>query len=181
MSEYTKYFIVKSNSENEVKEKLNKSKIISIVDSCREKHWFSDGFKIPEKCNWFPIFAPAISGFKTAGLVQSFYYQDRFEELKELFEEENAIDWKIDLKFKDKLMSKEFYSEQKIEFNNEEKQLLEEIFNAKFIELESLLKPGLSMEFLNFNGIPYMQMGDQDKTSINAKGENYSFLASEIK
>jgi len=145
-------------------------------------------YKVPKKSNWVTVHAPALSGFKTPGLVESFYYQDRFAELKELFEEiiyffeeENGIDWKMDLKFKDKLMSKEFYSEQKVGFNNEEKQLLEEMFNSKFSKLEPFLKLGKSADFFNSNGIPYMQMADQDRSAIPiVKGGNYSFLASEV-
>ena len=38
MSEYTKYFIVKSSSEKTVKQKLNDAKINSIVDSDKEKY-----------------------------------------------------------------------------------------------------------------------------------------------
>jgi len=180
MSEYTKYFIIKSVSGNEIKEKSNRSKIASIVHSAKEKYRFSDKFKIQEKSKWFPVSAPAISGFKTPGSIESFFYQDRFDELKRLFEE-NSIDWEVNLKFGEKSISKKIYSEKKIKFNNEEKQILEEMFNSKFSELEPFLKPGKSMGFLNSSGIAYMQMPDQDRNSGNiVNGENYSFLASEI-
>jgi len=76
MSEYIKYFIVKSDSENEVKEKLNKSKIISIVDSGMNEFYFLEKYKKVPKSNWVTVHAPALSGFKTPGLVQSFYYRN---------------------------------------------------------------------------------------------------------
>lgn len=65
MSEYTKYFIVKSSSEVEVQQKLNDAKIQSLVDPDKERYWFMDQYKNENKrLNWVAVNAPADSGFE---------------------------------------------------------------------------------------------------------------------
>lgn len=183
MSEYTQYFIVKSSSELEVKQKMNKAKILSIIDSDKKMYWFTDEYKNKNASNWIVVSAPADSGFKNG----EFYYKDKFEDISKIFEivifffeEENASDWRIHLKHDKGILFKEFYAGKDIPFTETEKQIMEEVFEKEFKHLERFLKPGKSADFLNFNGISYMEMNNQNQLGITNDNENYSFLASEL-
>ena len=182
MSEYTKYFIIKSSSENEVKQKLNDAKIHSIVDSDKERYWFMDEYKHKD-LNWIVVDAPPDSGFEDG----SFYYRDKFEELSKIFntvifffEEENANEWQIQIKNNAVLFSKDFYNGKLIEFTEREKFIIADVFECEFNTIERFLKPGKSANFLNFNGIPYMQMNNQDHSTHEIINGNYSILSSEL-
>ncbi|MGB4775248.1 MAG: hypothetical protein WBP45_08750 [Daejeonella sp.] len=184
MSEYTKYFAIKSSSEQEVKNKLNVSKIISIVDADIADYWFLDEYKRNGDYSWVVVSAPAISGFDHNS---QFYYTHQFDNLKGIFDdfifffqEEDRINWSIKLKSNNNIIEKIFYSDDMISFNDEEKDIFSKCFDKKFIDLEQFLLPGKSAEFLNYIGIPYMEMNDQDKLQTTIiKRENYSILASE--
>lgn len=117
-----------------------------------------------------------------------FINRDKFEDLCKIFntviyffEEENAIDWHIKIKNNNELFSKDFYNGKTIEFTSEEKAIMVDAFECDFNTLEQLLKPGKSADFLNFNGIPFMEMNNQDHTNHEITNGNYSILVSELK
>ena len=55
-----------------------------------------------------------------------------------------------------------------------------DVFECEFTNIEPFLKSGASQDFLNFNGIPYMQMNNQDHSIREIINENYSILASDL-
>ena len=183
MSEYTQYFIVKEDSEADVKKRLNNSKTTSIVDSDKDKYWFFDIYKNQTTPNWIVVTAPPESGT----IDGQYKYENKFSTMCNIFEtvvlffeEENGSDWKLDIFFKGTLLSKNIYAEKIVAFTPIEKQLMESVFETEFIEMAPFLIPGKSVYFLNAMGIPYMQMNDQDYCNIEPTDTNYSFLASEL-
>ena len=184
MSEYTNYLIIKSSSENEVKRKLNDAKIRSLVSIDKDGYWFLDKYKDKANSNWVSVSAPADSGFKDG----KFYHRDKFQDVCKLFntviwffEEENAKDWSINLKHNDRTLSKKLYSDKNVQFTNTEKLIMEDVFENQFSSFEAFLRPESAADFLNFNGIPYEQMNDQNQMGVDdTENGNYAILTSEI-
>jgi len=53
-------------------------------------------------------------------------------------------------------------------------------FDKRFEDLQAFLQPGKAADFLNYVGIPYMEMNDQDKLSPQLFGDKFSLLADEL-
>lgn len=184
MSEYTKYFAVKSNSEKDVREKLNQANILSIVNADKDDYWFTDDTKRNGIYQWVTVDAPANSGFKNG----EFFYEERFDDLGKLFDvfllffqEEDLVDWSLDIKCLEYKKTIKVYRDEKIDLSNKDIEFLENVFDKKWSELKPFLTPEMGMEFLNFVGIPYMEMDDQDKVDESiVAGDTYSILASEL-
>jgi len=185
MSEYTQYFAVKSSSEITVQEILNKAQIVSIVDADKDRFFFSKEYKKAEGYDWVSISCPASKGYDINSNYTYTHQADNlkgiFDELIYFFQEENMIDWLIELKYFDKVIKKRIYSNEEILFSDSEKEIFSKCFNKSFNDLESLLLPKKGPDFLNFIGIPYMELNDQDliRESI-AKDNKYAFLPNEL-
>lgn len=185
MSEYTKYFIVKSSSEEEVKQQLHKAKIISIVDADTVDYWFNEKYKRNGTYNWVVVSAPATM----KGPDGEYKYENQFEKLQQIFDtvifffqEEDGSQWFLNIKTADHVIFKEFEQDKNTLFTDLEKQVISTCFNHLFEILMPLLQPGKAHEFLNFVGIPYMEMNDQDLVPANSKffDNSYSILANEF-
>ncbi len=184
MSEYTKYFAVKSSSSKEVRGKLNQSKILSIVDDDSDDYFFEKKYKRNGLIAWVAVTAPPVSGSDTFG---NYFQTDQFENFEKLFEEyvlffqeEDAVDWILKVKSGDNVIEKSFEEAHKTEFSDKDKGVFSKCFERPFGEMEKLLIAGKAADFLNFVGIPYLEMNDQDKCWLEASGEKYSFYAEEI-
>ena len=184
MSEYTKYFAVKGNSEQIVRDKLNQSKIVSIVDADVSDFWFDEKYKRNGKYNWVVVSAPATTGFSNG----VFTYQNKFDALCEIFDDfilffqdQNFTDWSIEVYSKKERFLVEIYQGKKLEISDKQIKILENLFNKSWSDIKPLLKIKQSYEFLNFVGIPYFEMNDQDQVpSSVVQGERFSVLGSEV-
>ena len=184
MSEYTKYFAVKSSSKEEVRRKLNDAKIKSIVDADIQDFWFSSKYKRGGHYSWVVVCAPSDFNFDEIG---NFSHSDVFSELKKVFndcimffQEENMIDWNIKIKSGNEFIEKGFEKNQKTIFDENDRRIFSKCFDKNFADMEPLLKGGKSSEFLNFVGIPYMEMNDRDMIHLEATDEKYSFFSEEL-
>jgi len=211
MSEYTQYFILKSSLELEVKQKLNKAKIISVIDSDKERFGFTEKYNNTDGLDWIIVSAPADSGFvykesfkpedeliekgskgsnqmiEELSKHKEFYCKNKFEDICKIFkivifffEEENASDWSMHVKYDSGILFKKFYAGKNALFTEEEKHAMEQVFEKDFSSLQPFLAPGKSNDFLNFNGISYQHMNNQDLIELDSVDGKYSFLVSEL-
>ncbi len=183
MSKYTNYFVVKCSSEQEVQRKLDIAKIRSVVDADKTDYWFSTNYVRNGTYNWVAVSAPANSGFEN-GL---FFYSDQFDKIGAIFEtflhffqEEDLTNWNIKVKVENSIILKHFTTDKETVFSNNEKVLFSKCFDKVFTDFEPFLQAGKSSDFLNFVGIPYMEIHDQDKLPIQMFGDKYSLLADEV-
>jgi len=183
MSEYTNYFAIKSSSEKKVQNKLSVKKIKSVVDADLNDFWFSPNYKRNGIYNWVVVSAPANSGFDN----DQFFYNDQFNEMGAIFDtlilffqEENFTNWRMKVKIENTIIEKKFVSNEETMFSENEKELFFKCFNQNFVDLLPFLKAGKGAEFLNFVGIPYIEMNDQNKISTQIFDKQYALLASEI-
>lgn len=183
MSEYTKYFVVKAASEDEVHTKLENAKIRSIVDADLQGLGFAEDYTRDE-VNWVVVSAPGESRFEDG----QFDYSDQFDKLKKLFpcfilffEEENGIDWMLSIHYKGQVIEKLFYMDRDFEFTEEERHFFEKVFDAEFDLLEPNLLPNGGLDFLNMVGIPYFQRNDQDDIPMDMFDDlGFSLLVDQI-
>lgn len=183
MSEYTNYFAVKSSSEQEVQNKLSVKKIKSVIDADKTDYWFTTNYTRNGIYNWVVVSAPANSGFDNG----QFFHCDRFDEIGAVFDtlilffqEEDFTNWNLKVKVNNTIVEKQFISDKETVFSESEKNLFSTCFDKNFIDLQAFLQAGKSADFLNFVGIPYMEMNDQDKLPIQMFGDKYSLLADEL-
>jgi hypothetical protein len=183
MSEYTNYFVVKSNSENDVKKKLNNAKINSIISVDTKDYCFTKNYKRNGKYNWIVVTAPPESGVDENG---DFFFQDQFDNFETLFDtfilyhqDENFSDWSLKLKLEDTIIEKNFNTGTEIIFSDKERDLFTKCFDKEFTEIKEMLAKGSGI-FLNYVGIPYMEMNDQNIVRLEKFENNYSVLDSEL-
>lgn len=183
MSEYTNYFVVKSSSEQEVQNKLNNAKIKSVVDADKTDYWFSANYTRNGVYHWVVVSAPANSGFDNG----HFIYNDQFDKIANVFntlilffQEEDFSNWKIKVKTGNTIVEKQFEENKETVFSENEEKLFSQCFDDDFLNLKPLLQAGKSADFLNFVGIPYMEMNDQDKIPAQMLGNQYALLADEL-
>ena len=185
MSEYTQYFAVKSSSETTVQEVLSKAQIVSIVDADKERFFFSKKYKNSEGYDWVSISCPASKSYDINSNYTYTHQADNlkgiFGELIYFFQEENMIDWLIELKYFDQVIKKRIYSNEEIHFSDSEKEIFSKCLNKSFNDLESLLLPKKGSDFLNFVGIPYLELNDKDLIPQGiANDGKYAFLPNEL-
>jgi hypothetical protein len=179
MSEYTNYFAVKADSKQFVKCKLNEAKILSIINADESDFWFADEYKRNGKIQWVTVEAPAI-------FIDE--YKDRFNDLKSLFanlmwffQEENGRDWRALIYSNNTEISITVYENEVVSFTDTEMTVISSLFSKDFTEIKPLLYPGKGSEFLNFVGVPYMEMSDQNQIPESIIRDNqYSFLVDEL-
>jgi hypothetical protein len=170
MSEYTNYFIVKSSSEEEVRNELNSKEIVSVVNADQSDFWFADKYKRGGKYKWVTITTP--------GSLQQL--KAIFDTVVLFFQDENFMDWRITLTDGNEFIEKVFTSTVITEFSDNDKMVLSSCFEKPFDEIESFLQSGKAAEFLNLVGIPYMEMNDQSLLSLQITDGQYSFLSEEL-
>ena len=183
MSEYTNYFAVKSSSEQDVLNKLTVARIKSVVDADKTDFWFSSGYIRNGIYNWVTVSASANSGFDNG----QFFYKDQFDNIGNLFDilvlffqEEDLTNWNMKVKIENSIIEKQFVSDKETVFSENEKAHYSRCFDREFTSLKPLLQAGKSAGFLNFVGIPYMEMNDQDKLSPQLFNDKYSLLSDEL-
>lgn len=183
MSEYTNYFAVKSSTEQEVQNKLSLKKIKSVVDADKTDYFFSTNYLRNGVYNWVVVSAPANSGFDNG----HFFHCDQFDEIGAVFDtfilffqEEDFTNWNLKVKVNNTIIEKQFISDEETLFSESEKNLFSMCFDKNFIDLQPFLQAGKGADFLNFVGIPYMEMNDQDKLPTQMFGDKYSLLADEL-
>ena len=184
MSEYTRYFVVKSSSEEEVQSALNAARINSVVDADKNDYWFSPEYKRSGSHDWVVVAAPADSGFQDNRYVHEDQFNRMaavFQTLILFFQEEDMTNWSLKLKAAGTVVEKQFHSNKTVEFSEAEKSLFAGCFGRSFDEMRPLLKAGKASDFLNSVGIPYMEMSDQDKIPASLFKNKHSLLAAEIK
>lgn len=152
MSEYTNYYIVRSSDKHIVKSKLNEAKIHSVLDADESQSWFSDNFKSNKPHQWVVVGCP--------GSVQSEDLLKVFDEVFEFYEDEDRKRWFLFL-FDNDISLKLFFEEEKFDFTEQNKKALSRFLNKDFNELQPYLQCGKGGDFLNFMGIPSIQMFDQ--------------------
>ncbi len=183
MSEYTNYFAVKSSSEQEVQNKLSAKKIKSVVDADKTDYWFAANYKRNGIYNWVVVSAPANSGFYNG----EFFHSNQFDEIGNVFDtlilffqDEDLTNWNLKAKIDNTIVEKLFASDKETMFSENEKKLFSKCFDRDFNNFNPFFHAGKGAEFLNFVGIPYMEMNDQDKLPIQMFGDKYSLLADEL-
>lgn len=183
MSEYTRYFAVKSSSEGEVQNKLRLKKVKSVVDADRTDFWFAANDTRNGIYNWVVVSAPADAGFDN----DQFYYRDQFEVIGDVFETmllffqaEDFADWRLKIKVNNTIVEKKFSSDEETVFGEADKNIFTLCFDKRFEDFQAFLQPGKAADFLNYVGIPYMEMNDQDKLSPQLFGDKFSLLADEL-
>ncbi|MGR8930780.1 MAG: hypothetical protein ACU836_09080 [Gammaproteobacteria bacterium] len=189
MSEYTQYFAVRASSGRSVKDKLQAAKVLSLVDDDSDDYGFLPEYKRHGNIQWVAVLAPAL---------WEPTYRSRLEDIRRIFEsgilffqEENCRDWSLSLWHNGDAIEKKFYDYEEgyeddeeyeeIHFSDAEKRLISNLFHKDFGELEPLMQPGNAERFLNFVGIPYMELNDQNqvRSGIAKEGE-YSILVEDI-
>lgn len=183
MSGYTNYYIVQATSETEVQVVLEDARIKSLIDADKDDYWFTERYKRNGNYNWIVVAAPANSGFKDG----MFFYETQFDKISQyfkivahFFQEEHMGVWRIEIAangIQCKIVN-EPGSETKVTEND--KLFLSQCFGKNFSDLAPFLKSGSSADFLNFIGIPYMEMTDQDKLPMELFLNRYSLLESDI-
>lgn len=183
MSEYTKYFAVKSSSEQDVQSKLNSNKIKSVVDADKADYFFSEDCKRNGVWNWVVVSAPANSGFSNG----QFFYSDQFDQIGNIFstyiffyQDQDFTSWRLKIKIDNTIIEKQFKTGTESLFSENEKVMFATCFDKSFKELEPFLLAGKAAAFLNSVGIPYMEMNDQDLLPDQMFTEKYSIFVDEI-
>lgn len=96
------------------------------------------------------------------------------------FQEEDFTNWNLKVKVNNAIFEKQFISDKETVFSESEKNLFSMCFDKNFIDLQAFLQAGKGADFLNFVGIPYMEMNDQDILPTQMFGDKYSLLADEL-
>ncbi|MCC6338336.1 MAG: hypothetical protein IT380_30620 [Myxococcales bacterium] len=169
MSEYTRYFAVKSSSAIAVRDVLERAQIKSVVDAAEDGFGFWGRYARERGTPyaWVVVTAPADSGFLEDG---QFYHHDRFDHVAELFpvvisffQEEDMRGWSLKIKTAETVTEWSFYDETSGDLSTADRTVFEEVFERAFEVLAPLLRPRKSSGFLNSVGIAYFEMLDQDK------------------
>lgn len=183
MSEYTNYFAVKATSEKEVQVKLDAAKVRSVVDADKDDYWVNPIYQRKGAYQWVTVSAPANSGFENS----NFFYENQFEKISTVFQTlihyfqaEDMESWSIKVKHKYVVVEKLFSLGNHPIFTEDEKLLFSQCFDKDFFVLNKFLQASKGAEFLNFVGIPYMEMNDQDQIEIHTFNDRYSLLANEL-
>lgn len=146
MSEYTNYFATKSVSQVELISKLEESEISSIVEDLeKENNW--QIFYCPSSSQDFPV-------WEKIG--------EKFQKVIELFVEEDRKRWLIKTSLNGELREFKFYSDEKLNFTDDEKKYLSDLFEMEYSQLEEVLAYGKAYEFTKVIGLPYLDIMDQN-------------------
>ena len=189
MSENTNYFAVKSSSAIEVQRKLNAAKVLSVVDEDVHGYWFSA--KYPKTGNkWVVVTAPSQLNVVDGEVSTTDIYnaiQDVSTRVRGIFntvvhfqQAGNSSDWRLKINCGDRVAEKYFSLDEENVFAEADKIVFTKCFDKNFMEMETLLQSGTGADFLNFVGIPYMEMNDQNKVNLKSLNNQYSVFLEQI-